>query len=71
MTELVSKKFFIDKRHELNLRRGKVGRIISVSRDDFQDSGQEAINGSRGTLGSKGMDSEGWSISEQIKLKIL
>lgn len=34
---------FIDKRHELNLRRGKVGRIINVPRDDFPDSGQEAM----------------------------
>lgn len=28
MTELVSKKFFTDKRHEVNLRRGKVGRLV-------------------------------------------
>lgn len=34
---------FIDKRHELNLRRGKVGRIINVPRDDFPDLGQEAM----------------------------
>lgn len=42
MTELVSRKFFTEKGHEVNLRRGKAERIVNVSRHDFLDSGWEA-----------------------------